>query len=636
MKIVRRLYFYAVAFISMEVVLWGLISLLRSIFNPKIVTDSAQALAQAMALILVGVPIFLVHWLWAQRASARDDEEKTSSLRAIYLYAALIATLVPVIQNMLALVDRLILGASRLSMERALLGGGQTLSDNLIAISMNLLIAAYFWSVLRTDWLSLPEQGNFKDVRRLYRHLWLLYSLLMVIFGAQQVLRYVFYIPSQTIGVIGRETLVNGMTLLVLGTPIWFYVWRTCQSALKDVEENESQLRLGVLYLLALSGVITVLASGGNLLYAILDKMLGDSISNPDLMQKVGINLSVLLPFSVLWGYYGGWLSKQIKADTDPVRQAAKRRVYLYILSALGLTTSLIGLSSLISLIIDQALRNEPVGGPIFRQHLAASLSVLVIGIPLWLLTWLPMQTEARETGDPGDHTRRSVIRKAYLYLAMFAGVIGGMIAAVGLVFELLQALLSNSTDPSFLTNILNALQFLALFLVLLLYHLLCLRQDNVSTTSALETLHAGFLVAVLDHNGRFAANMQAALMKQASKLPVKIIQSTEMVPSDFKPAAVVSPGSLAISPSDSLSAWLRGFKGSRLIVTDESTNLIWNNDLNRAAGNVRALAEGQQIPSTTRRGSSAWMIVSYVFAALFALQLVFFLLALVISTFID
>src|SRR3990170_2490226 len=162
MKIVRRLYFYAVAFISLEVVLWGLISLLRSIFNPKIVTDSAQALAQAMALILVGVPIFLVHWLWAQRASARDDEEKTSSLRAIYLYAALIATLVPVIQNLLALIDRLLLGASRLSMERALLGGGQTLSDNLIAISMNLLIAAYFWSVLRTDWLSLPEQGNFK------------------------------------------------------------------------------------------------------------------------------------------------------------------------------------------------------------------------------------------------------------------------------------------------------------------------------------------------------------------------------------------------------------------------------------------------------------------------------------------
>jgi hypothetical protein len=636
MKIVRRLYFYTVAFISMEVVLWGLISLLRSIFNPKIVTDSAQALAQAIALILVGVPIFLVHWLWAQRTSAKDEEEKTSSLRAIYLYGALMATLVPVVQNILALVDRLLLGAGRLSMERALIGGSQTLSDNLIAISMNLLIALYFWNVLRNDWRSLPELGNFKDVFRLYRHLWLLYSLLMVIFGAQQVLRYVFYVPAQTIGVIGQETLVNGMALLVLGTPIWFYVWQLCQSALVDVEENESQLRLGVLYLLALSGVITVLASGGNLLYAILDKALGDSISNPDLMQKVGVNLSVLLPFSVLWGYYGGWLSKQIKADTDRVRSAAKRRVYLYILSALGLTTSFIGISSLISLIIDLALRNEPVGGPVFRQHLAASMAVLAVGIPLWLLTWLPMQTEAREIGDPGDHSRRSVIRKAYLYLAMFAGVIGGMVAAVGLVFELLQAVLSNSTDPTFLTNVLNALQLLALFLVLLLYHLLCLRQDNFSTTTALESLHAAFQVAILDHNGRFGPNLQAVLMKQAPKLPVKIIQSSEKIPSDFTPSAVVLPGSLAISPSETLATWLRDYKGSRLVVTDESQNLIWDNDLKHAAKDLQALAEGQQIPSLARRGSSAWTIVIYVFAGLFAIELVFFLLALIIPTFID
>ncbi|MEN9563986.1 MAG: hypothetical protein RIR73_2230, partial [Chloroflexota bacterium] len=33
MKTIRRLYFYAVAAISIEVVLWGIIGLLRSIFN---------------------------------------------------------------------------------------------------------------------------------------------------------------------------------------------------------------------------------------------------------------------------------------------------------------------------------------------------------------------------------------------------------------------------------------------------------------------------------------------------------------------------------------------------------------------------------------------------------------------------
>ena len=62
MKTVRRLYFYAVALISLEVVLWGLINLLRSIID-QTVGGGAEALASALALILVGLPIFLFHWL---------------------------------------------------------------------------------------------------------------------------------------------------------------------------------------------------------------------------------------------------------------------------------------------------------------------------------------------------------------------------------------------------------------------------------------------------------------------------------------------------------------------------------------------------------------------------------------------
>ena len=198
MKTVRRLYFYAVALISLEVVLWGLIGLLRTIVDQAVV-GGADALAQALALILVGVPIFLFHWLWTQRMAARDDEERTSSLRAMFFYAALIGTLVPVVQNLLALVNRLLLGAARLSAERAIFGGTQTWPDNLIAIAMNLLVAAYFWNILRGEWKSLSTPENFAEVRRLYRYLWVLYSLLMAVFGAQQLLRFIFYIPTNAI-----------------------------------------------------------------------------------------------------------------------------------------------------------------------------------------------------------------------------------------------------------------------------------------------------------------------------------------------------------------------------------------------------------------------------------------------------
>ena len=59
-------------------------------------------------------------------------------------------------------------------------------------------------------------------------------------------------------------------------------------------------------------------------------------------------------------------------------------------------------------------------------------------------MTWRPMQAEALADGDVGEHARRSTIRRVYLYLALFAGVIGGMASAVGLVYQLVNALLSN------------------------------------------------------------------------------------------------------------------------------------------------------------------------------------------------
>ena len=192
MKSIRRLYFYLVAFISIEVVVWGLVGLLRSIVDSSI-SGGIDTLAQALALILVGVPIFLIHWLWAQRSTGvphfmlsnslnikkagfmvdwlraqhatgkpnflfdwlwverdvtREDEEKSASLRAIFFYAILLGTLIPVVQNLLAFIDRSLIQATGLGVERAFSSfRNQTLADNMIAIIMNSIVAAYFWSI---------------------------------------------------------------------------------------------------------------------------------------------------------------------------------------------------------------------------------------------------------------------------------------------------------------------------------------------------------------------------------------------------------------------------------------------------------------------------------------------------------
>ncbi|NOH01120.1 MAG: hypothetical protein HND47_03665 [Chloroflexi bacterium] len=632
MKTIRRLYFYAVAFISIEVVLWGMIGLLRSIFSAEEIINSASALAQALSLIFVGVPIFLIHWTWAQRTSAKDEEERSAGIRAVFLYGILLGTLIPVVQNLLALIDRAFLAATNLYTYRAIVGGTQSWLDNLIAIVINLLIAAYFWNVLRENWRALTETESFVEVRRLYRFVWMLYGLMMTVYGAQQALTYAFTLPSNVLGQIGREVAVNATALLAIGTPIWVFSWRILQDRLADPDEKESYLRLGILYLLTLGGVIVSLTAGGNLIYLILMQLFGAGKPWTDFFQEIGGPVSVGVPFGVLWAYFGKWLERQFAFDENAPRRAGKQRLLSYILSLLGIAATVFGLISLFSVVIDLALGVTYLSESGFREPLSGALATLVVGLPLWLTAWTPAQAQAMETTDSGEHARRSVIRKSYLYLVLFASVIGGMVSAGTLVFNLINAALGG--DVANLAKIaLNSLVSLIVFVVLLFYHLSALRRDGAARADVLAEKQAQFRVLVFDRDGKFGEAVKSAFARRAPGLPVTVVNVHENMPDGAKADAIVLPGTLAVNPPENLKAWLGSFGGNRLIVQDEAAGVFWMNDFVQAADSAKALAEGQDIrPQSSKRTTSVWMYVAYVFAALFACQLLLALLMLGIS----
>ncbi|MEJ5224233.1 MAG: DUF5671 domain-containing protein, partial [Anaerolineales bacterium] len=538
MQTIRRLYFYAVSLVSLEVIIWGLIGLLRTIISDVIYAD-ADILAQALALILVGVPIFLLHWIWAQRAAARDEEEHTSSVRALFLYAALLATLIPVVSNLLAFINRSLITTAQLNARMALLGGSQTWSDNLIAILFNGLVAAYFFHIVRTDWDTLSDRVAFADVRRLYRYIWLVIGLLMTIFGTQQLIKYLFYLPSSIMGEPGRELFINGLALALVGTPIWVYSWKICQEALAEPAEADSRLRLTVLYLLALGGVITVLASGGVLLSVILRLILGERMEMRALLQLIDGPISIGVPLGAVWAYYGRILSDEIAAQPDSRLAANLKRLYYYILSLIGLTTTFVGAVGILSFIIDR-LTASSVLGYTLTERLANSLAMLMVGLPVWLLTWRPMQAEAAVPGEPGDAARRAAIRKAYLYLVLFASVIGGMASAVGLFYLLISAALG-SQQSSFLTDVLDAAQFLVLFIALLAYHLASLRADGRRSAGLSEARQQAFRVLAIapQPDDAFSAALRVAFQKHAARLPLDIQPMQAGLPTESDARAV-------------------------------------------------------------------------------------------------
>ncbi len=598
MKSIRRLYFYLVAFISIEVVLWGLVSLLRSIVD-KSISGGVDALAQALALILVGVPFFLVHWLWAQRAAVRDEEEQNASLRAVFLYAILLATLIPVAQNLLSLIDRSFVELAGLGVGRAFSSfSRQTVADNLIAMLMNGVVALYFWNVLRSDWAKLTDRQNYADVRRLYRYLWMLYGLLLTVFGAQQVLRFLFYVPSGLLGHLGREFAINGIALLVVGTPIWVYSWYIIQNSLSDPAEMGSVLRLVVLYLLSLGGVITVITASWMVIDTLLNVLLGQALSSSEVIQKIGGPISIAIPLGLVWAYYGYWLNRHIEAAGDRVRQAGLKRLYNYILAFIGLVVAFVGMTTLISFLIDMSTGFGIVISDAMRNSLAASLSSLIVGLPLWLIMWRPMQAEAMAQGELGDHARRSLVRKVYLYLALFASVIGGMATAVGLVYSLLRAVLTGNTGTDFANNLLNLLQLLLLFGVVLIYHLRVLRADGASMADLLAERQKDFRLLVIDSGNGLVESLRAVLAKHAPNTPLVVTSPSARPDGNF--SAIVLSGSLALDAPE----WVRSFDGNRIVVRDDARDILWMDDAVQAAQSIQKLAEGEKLQ---RQKSSAF-----------------------------
>ncbi|MCC6260006.1 MAG: hypothetical protein IT311_04000, partial [Anaerolineales bacterium] len=320
---------------------------------------------------------------------------------------------------------------------------------------------------------------------------------------------------------------------------------------------------------------------------------------------------------------------QQFNFDENLPRRAGKQRLYFYVLAFLGLAASFIAIDSLVDVVFDMLTGDASLRN--FSSTVSGALAALIVGLPLWLRTWIPMQSQALQSSAIGDHARRSVIRRFYLYLVLFVCVIGGMIAAGIFIFILINSTLSGEFGK--LGEMSHPFQTLVLFAVLLLYHLFVLRKDTASKADVLEEKQAQFNVLIFDHNGSFGEAVKAGFAKRAPKVPVAVVNANEKIAVELKANAIVLPASLAVNPPENAAVWIKSFNGTKLIVSDEVAGVLWMNDFEQAADSAQALAEGQEIrPQSSKREISIWTYVAYVFAGLFACQLLLMLLLFGVS----
>jgi len=636
MRTIRRLYFYLIALISVETVVWGSIYLARTIVKTGVVISQTSDMAGGGSLVLVGLPIFLLHWWVAQRDAFRDEEERSARIRALFLYAIRISTLVAIVQSELAIINRLVLQTVQLSPSQAWIGGADTLADNLIIAFINGVALLYFESVLRQDWKTGQNGPAFAETRRLFRYLWMLLTLSITVVGAQQIC-FALFASLSNMAVASEVNLANAIATTLSGAPLWAWIWIFIQRRLDQSDENQSVLRLVVLHILALGGAITCLSTAFIIVKDLGIWLTGAANTPLIFISTHNIPLSVLIVSSVVWIYFEHHLHLRIALEDDPIRQAGLRRFYDYLLAAVGFGFLFSGMLWLGRVLIDLGLNHLGTQG--LREGLNGSAASMLAGLAFWLKRWMSSQAEARQEGEAGDHARRSLVRKGMLYLAVFSGVVGVMSAAGMLLFLLINVALGGQ-ENNFTLELLYRLEILLLVGVWLGYYLVTLLQDGRFAHVSLTQRHAAFPVLGLGLSDSFTAELVQALERSASGLPVTCAALSALPdPQVFQSVrAVILPLGVAADLPEDLGQLLESFQGQRIGVPLPENNWIWlgsgrrsERDLARdTAQAVRQLSEGQEV----RPGAMGiWNVVLAVIGGLFLIQILFGLLSLILST---
>lgn len=627
MKTIRRGYFYLVSLISLEVVTWSVIGLLQSIFDTTRIGGGTDQLAGALSSIVVGVVVFAIHWRVAQKESSEDSEEQFSGVRSVFFYGTLAILLITSVQYLMILIYRTLANLLDIEIYQYGFGSNHTATDSLVAILINLVIAYYFYQILQSIWRSKPSGDAFTLSRRISRYLWKLYGLGIAYAGLIQILTFLLSFSEDTLGA-GRA-LIWGITFSLVGIPIWLFNWRNIQASLSEADEQVSTVRQITLYLLTFLGVVISLGSASGILFEILETLLDTTVDFSNLLRRISQPIALGIPAGLVWFYFGGIIKQDRESYPLVTQRSGLRRLYFYILSFLGLGATFIGLELLVIFLIQLIFGS----GDFFSDDMLPSiLTAFIVGLPLWLRNWTPMNLEALAEGEEGDHARRSVNRKGYLYLTLFISVMGIMGFTGYILYLLISALLGNLSTFS-ADNLLETFGSLGVFVLLGVYHLGQLRSDNLLASASLSAQHADFTVVVLESGeGEFSQEITAAIQTQIKDIQVAVHPIGEPFDDSLINASVVVlSSSLAANPPEAVRLWLDEFGGMRVVVPVAAENWVWvgveSGNLTglakTAAKTVSLLAEGQDVIARNR---SVWV---YVLAGLFGLPFLCILFSL-------
>jgi hypothetical protein len=482
MNSILRWYQYIVSAFSLQAVTWAVIALLRNLLTPALnpisgsVSYATETMALQLAVIIIGLPLFLVHWVWAERAQ-EQDEESFALVRPFYIFFMMSAFLIPFLTNSTGFVASALRLMSRETLiipsYSSQLPDRANLVYTLVAMAVLTLMWFFHFRLAKTSYAGSADAAPVTTIRRIHIYLFSAVGLAMSSIGATNLLRWLSNQFTQEAIGSGTRSLITVVSLLITGIPLWVLFWYSAQANFfsPSKAEKSSLLRKFYLYLVIFLSVMAFVSAATIYLAGIFRRLLG-----LDPRAGAGIILSVIIISSVIWVYHAWVLREDTQTLPEGERQAAVRRLYWYLVTGVGLLALLIGIGGVISLLISTSGK---VVVSRERELLAYYAAALSAGLVVWIIPWIKIQREINQSGIQGRGAREDRTRKLYLYFFLLLATLTFLGSMVFVLSEMLNWILSAQSSVVWNTDMSLALAYALLAVFIWLYHGYLLRQDR-------------------------------------------------------------------------------------------------------------------------------------------------------------
>lgn len=464
---IRRFFQYLLLFGLIVVAAIGTSNLLARLFgsttrNPAPTDpfrggpDPTLLLAQDLAFTAVGIPLAaLIAW-WTWRTHRSDPDEARSGTYGLYVtVAALTAALVG-------------LGALASLI-------GDALTGNFDADSAG---RALVWGALWMLHWELARRTLPASHRVPHLVLGAMIGLVTMTAGFVSVLGTTLDMllrPGAVLGV--TDVLADSAGLLVAGTLVWVRYWLTAVVRLP-------RTTLWLVHVLVLGvggGLVLTLVGASFLLWDVLVWFLGDPVAATAVQHFNDATGEFAL---VVGGVLVWWYHRTVLTHAGVRGRSEVQRVYEYLVAGIGLLASATGVGTLIVAVVESLTPGIDRGMTV-QNTLLGAITLLVVGVPVWLAFWLPIRRKvaADPPAETGSRTRR-------IYLVLLFGL-SGVAAAIALIVAaviLLQGVIDQQVGGATLRSMRYALGVLVAAAALSFYHGTVWREDRRIAPARRET----------------------------------------------------------------------------------------------------------------------------------------------------